>query len=120
MPLSSHRQFEAALAFAAESVDRTMDRLLPSGDEGEARLFEAMRYSSLGSVKRLRASATRLATPGMCATKSGPKADSANSKAISRAIRAIPVPVFDLKYATAASAVQLSVLTHNLVRTLRQ
>jgi farnesyl diphosphate synthase len=55
MPLSSHRQFEAALAFAAESVDRTMDRLLPSGDEGEARLFEAMRYSSLGSGKRLRA-----------------------------------------------------------------
>ena len=55
MPLSSHRQFEAALAFAAESVDRTMDRLLPSGDGGEARLFEAMRYSSLGSGKRLRA-----------------------------------------------------------------
>src|SRR5436190_2356762 len=55
MPLSSHRQFEAALAFAAESVERTMDRLLPSGDEGEARLFEAMRYSSLGGGKRLRA-----------------------------------------------------------------
>jgi len=55
MPLSSHRQFEQALAFAAESVERTMDRLLPSGDEGEARLFEAMRYSSLGGGKRLRA-----------------------------------------------------------------
>ena len=55
MPLSSHRQFEAALAFAAESVERTMDRLLPHGDEGEARLFEAMRYSSLGGGKRLRA-----------------------------------------------------------------
>ncbi len=55
MPLSSHRQFEAALAFAALSVERTMDRLLPSGDEGEARLFEAMRYSSLGGGKRLRA-----------------------------------------------------------------
>ena len=55
MPLSSHRQFDQALAFAAESVERIMDRLLPSGDEGEARLFEAMRYSSLGSGKRLRA-----------------------------------------------------------------
>lgn len=55
MPLSSHRQFDQALVFAAESVERTMDRLLPSGDEGEARLFEAMRYSSLGGGKRLRA-----------------------------------------------------------------
>ena len=55
MPLSSHRQFDSALAFAAESVEQTMDRLLPKGDEGEARLFEAMRYSSLGGGKRLRA-----------------------------------------------------------------
>jgi farnesyl diphosphate synthase len=55
MPLSSHRRFDLALTFAAESVERTMDRLLPSGDEGEARLFEAMRYSSLGGGKRLRA-----------------------------------------------------------------
>ena len=55
MPLSSHRQFEQALAFSAESVERTMDRLMPRGDEGEARLFEAMRYSSLGGGKRLRA-----------------------------------------------------------------
>ncbi len=55
MPLSSHRQFDVALTFAAESAERTMARLLPSGDEGEARLFEAMRYSSLGGGKRLRA-----------------------------------------------------------------
>lgn len=55
MPLSSYRQFDAALSFAAESVERTMARLLPSGDEGEARVFEAMRYSSLGGGKRLRA-----------------------------------------------------------------
>jgi farnesyl diphosphate synthase len=55
MPLSSHRQFDLALTFAAESVERTMERLLPHGDEGEARLFEAMRYSSLGGGKRLRA-----------------------------------------------------------------
>ena len=55
MPLSSHRRFDLALNFAAESVEHTMERLLPSGDEGEARLFEAMRYSSLGGGKRLRA-----------------------------------------------------------------
>jgi farnesyl diphosphate synthase len=55
MPLSSFRQFEAALAHAAEATERTMDRLLPRGDEGEARVFEAMRYSSLGGGKRLRA-----------------------------------------------------------------
>ena len=55
MPLSSHNQFGAALSFAAGSVERTMDRLLPKGDSGEARVFEAMRYSSLGGGKRLRA-----------------------------------------------------------------
>ncbi len=32
-----------------------MDHLLPKGEEGEARVFEAMRYSSLGGGKRLRA-----------------------------------------------------------------
>jgi farnesyl diphosphate synthase len=32
-----------------------MDRLLPKGDTGEARVFEAMRYSSLNGGKRLRA-----------------------------------------------------------------
>jgi farnesyl diphosphate synthase len=60
MPLSSFRQFDAALAHAADATDRTMDRLLPRvfggrGDTDEARLFEAMRYSSLGGGKRLRA-----------------------------------------------------------------
>jgi farnesyl diphosphate synthase len=59
MPLSSYREFDAALAFAAESVERTMERLLPRaypGEiSGEARVFEAMRYSSLGGGKRLRA-----------------------------------------------------------------
>ena len=55
MPLSAHRDFEAALSFAAASVERTMDRLLPSGDTDEARVFEAMRYASLGGGKRLRA-----------------------------------------------------------------
>jgi farnesyl diphosphate synthase len=59
MPLSSYRQFDAALAFAAESVERTMERLLPRSfpgeNSGETRVFDAMRYSSLGGGKRLRA-----------------------------------------------------------------
>jgi farnesyl diphosphate synthase len=55
MPLSSHHRFDAALVDAAQSVERTMDRLLPKGDTGEARVFEAMRYSSLDGGKRLRA-----------------------------------------------------------------
>jgi farnesyl diphosphate synthase len=55
MPLSSHRDFEAALSFAASSVEHTMDRLLPKGDTDESRVFDAMRYSSLGGGKRLRA-----------------------------------------------------------------
>jgi farnesyl diphosphate synthase len=55
MPLSPHRDFEAALTFAASSTEHTMDRLLPKGDSDEARVFEAMRYSSLGGGKRLRA-----------------------------------------------------------------
>lgn len=60
MPLSSHRDFEAALSFAASSTEHTMDRLLPrsfgeGGDIDESRVFDAMRYSSLGGGKRLRA-----------------------------------------------------------------
>ncbi len=55
MPLSSFRAFEPALVHAADATERTMDRLLPKGDEGEARVFDAMRYSSLGGGKRLRA-----------------------------------------------------------------
>jgi farnesyl diphosphate synthase len=43
------------LAYAAEATEQTMDRLLPKGESGEARVFEAMRYSSLGGGKRLRA-----------------------------------------------------------------
>jgi farnesyl diphosphate synthase len=60
MPLSSFSAFEPALAHAAASTEQTMERLLPriraeGGDSGEARVFEAMRYSSLGGGKRLRA-----------------------------------------------------------------
>jgi farnesyl diphosphate synthase len=55
MPLSSYRQFDSALASAAVSVERTMDRLLIRGDGGEGRVIDAMRYASLGGGKRLRA-----------------------------------------------------------------
>ena len=55
MPLSSYRAFEPALAHAAEATEQTMQRLLPKGETGEARVFEAMAYSSLGGGKRLRA-----------------------------------------------------------------
>jgi farnesyl diphosphate synthase len=50
-----YREFESALAHAAESTERTMDRLIPRSDAGEASVLEAMRYSSLGGGKRLRA-----------------------------------------------------------------
>ena len=36
-----------------------MDRLLPKGDTGEARVFEAMRYSSLDGGKRPKGSPKR-------------------------------------------------------------
>ena len=38
----------------AQSVEAVLDDLLPSGDGPEARLFEAMRYATLGGGKRLR------------------------------------------------------------------
>jgi farnesyl diphosphate synthase len=55
MPLSSHRQFDTALAFAASTVEHSMDRLLAKGDGGEMQVVDAMRYASLGGGKRLRA-----------------------------------------------------------------
>ncbi|HLI12547.1 MAG TPA: farnesyl diphosphate synthase [Alphaproteobacteria bacterium] len=46
--------FDAALAAAASAVEATLDTVLPHGDGPEARLFEAMRYATLGGGKRLR------------------------------------------------------------------
>lgn len=43
-----------ALNETAEGVNETLQKLLPKGDGAEARLFEAMRYSSLAGGKRLR------------------------------------------------------------------
>jgi len=44
----------AALAEVAAAVEATLDRLLPRGEGLDRRLFEAMRYASLGGGKRLR------------------------------------------------------------------
>ncbi|MEO5374052.1 MAG: polyprenyl synthetase family protein [Alphaproteobacteria bacterium] len=42
------------MAEAASAVNRELDRLLPVVDGPESRVFEAMRYASLGGGKRLR------------------------------------------------------------------
>jgi farnesyl diphosphate synthase len=46
--------FEAALAASARAVEAALDRALPRDGGPEARLFEAMRYATLGGGKRLR------------------------------------------------------------------
>jgi farnesyl diphosphate synthase len=46
--------FEAALGAAAAAVEAALDAALPRGDAPESRLFEAMRYATLGGGKRLR------------------------------------------------------------------
>jgi farnesyl diphosphate synthase len=46
--------FDAALAASARAVEAVLERVLPKGRGPEARLFEAMRYASLGGGKRLR------------------------------------------------------------------
>ncbi|TWT05830.1 polyprenyl synthetase family protein [Reyranella sp. CPCC 100927] len=55
MPLIDQPDIRSALDFTTLTVERAMDRLLPKGDDPEARLFEAMRYSALSGGKRLRA-----------------------------------------------------------------
>ncbi len=47
--------FSSAMAETAAAVDRVLDRELPAPEGPAARLYEAMRYGSLGSGKRLRA-----------------------------------------------------------------
>jgi len=47
-------ELAAALADDADRVERALDVLLPAGDGPESRLFQAMRYASLGGGKRLR------------------------------------------------------------------
>jgi len=45
---------QRAMADVAARVEKTLDRLLPKPVDTEARLFEAMRYATLGGGKRLR------------------------------------------------------------------
>ena len=47
-------EFQERLQANAESVNETLDRLLPLDDVPEARVVEAMRYSSLDGGKRIR------------------------------------------------------------------
>ena len=46
--------FDAALAASAAAVEAMLERVLPEDGGPERRLFEAMRYSTLGGGKRLR------------------------------------------------------------------
>jgi farnesyl diphosphate synthase len=48
------RAFDAALTAAAAAVEAALDRTLPKDGGPETRLFEAMRYATLGGGKRLR------------------------------------------------------------------
>ncbi|MFQ3623121.1 MAG: polyprenyl synthetase family protein [Acetobacteraceae bacterium] len=50
-----HGRLGAAMAEAAAHVETTLDRLLPKGEDAQARLYEAMRYATLGGGKRVRA-----------------------------------------------------------------
>jgi farnesyl diphosphate synthase len=43
-----------AMAAAAREIDHALDQLLPAVEGDEARLYEAMRYSTIGGGKRLR------------------------------------------------------------------
>jgi farnesyl diphosphate synthase len=44
----------AAMAEAAAEIDATLDVLIPAAEGAEARLYEAMRYATIGGGKRLR------------------------------------------------------------------
>ena len=48
------QRLESALAEAAESVNRTLDRLVPVVNGPERRVVEAMRYALMGGGKRIR------------------------------------------------------------------
>ena len=48
------QRLESALSEAADAVNRTLDRLVPSVDGAERRVVEAMRYALMGGGKRIR------------------------------------------------------------------
>ena len=45
---------QLALARVSADIDHAFDRLLPTPQDGRARLYEAMRYSAIGGGKRIR------------------------------------------------------------------
>ncbi len=47
-------ELQEAMREAADAVGHTLDRLMPKGNEAEAVLFDAMRWSTLSGGKRLR------------------------------------------------------------------
>jgi farnesyl diphosphate synthase len=51
---ASAASLAAALTEAAQDIDEALDQLLPVVEGDEARLFEAMRYSTIGGGKRMR------------------------------------------------------------------
>jgi len=48
------KAFATAMASAAAEIEQALDALIPPPDGDEARLYEAMRYASMGGGKRLR------------------------------------------------------------------
>ncbi|MCA3324155.1 MAG: polyprenyl synthetase family protein [Roseomonas sp.] len=53
-PPDPAKALASAMAAAAAEIDRALDALIPPPEGDEARLFEAMRYASMGGGKRLR------------------------------------------------------------------
>jgi len=51
---ASATSLAAALTEAAQDIDEALDQLLPMVEGDEARLFDAMRYSTIGGGKRMR------------------------------------------------------------------
>jgi len=51
---ASAASLSAALTEAAQEIDEALDQLLPVVEGDEARLFDAMRYSTIGGGKRMR------------------------------------------------------------------
>ena len=53
-PREASPDLQQAIDDTAKAVSRTMEHLLPETDMAEGRLYDAMRYSSMGGGKRLR------------------------------------------------------------------
>jgi len=51
---ASDPKLQTAIDETAAAVAKTMERLLPESDQAEGRLYDAMRYGTLGGGKRLR------------------------------------------------------------------